>query len=89
MTVRLESAIKRYIGTSDDIKPRPESTGETLPAGSSFLESDTGRIWRWDGFDWTNFAGADEQAALLGAIYLELTQLRRALTLTGLAQHLD
>lgn len=59
MTIRLEGTTKRWVGLSVDDKPRPtsKSPGATefdnqIPAGSSFLESDTGRIYRWNGFEW-------------------------------------
>lgn len=60
MAVRLEGSIKRWIGLSTDTKPEPgqfspdgeELTSAELPAGSSFLESDTGLIYRWNGHDW-------------------------------------
>ena len=61
MTVRLESRVHRYIGLSTDAKPQPgqidlDTQSETLendiPVGSSFLEEDTARIYRWDGNDW-------------------------------------
>ena len=60
MTVRLEASIKRYIGDSTDKKPTPGMTiggvelkVSDLPAGSSFLEANTGRIFRWTGAEWT------------------------------------
>ena len=57
MTVRLESTIKRFIGMSTDDKPIVEQPDDplsrALPAGSSFLETDTGKIWRWNGAVWT------------------------------------
>ncbi len=89
MAVKLEGSLNRHIGLPSDTKPTPDETGETLPAGSSFLETDTGRIWRWSGSAWTHYAARDEQAALLSVIYLELQNLRAALTLTGMAQDLD
>lgn len=62
MAYRLEGTIRRYIGTSSDRKPTPGDldplgSGRTLdatdvPYGSSFLESDTGAVWRWDGHRW-------------------------------------
>ena len=59
MAVKLESSIKRFIGLSTDDKPRPGVMVDgvimdAMPAGSSFLESDTGRIYRWDGASWTH-----------------------------------
>lgn len=59
MAVRLESTIKRYTGLSSDDKPRlgqnsdgVEVSAADLPVGSSFLESDTGNIYRWTGTQW-------------------------------------
>lgn len=62
MTARLVTTIKRFIGTSAVIKPRPgdwlNDTGEYIlkdtdvPAGSTFLESDTDRMFKWDGEAW-------------------------------------
>lgn len=59
MAVKLEGPIRRYLGTSADTKPTIGAqadglviTAADLPAGSSFLESDTGLIYRWDGSDW-------------------------------------
>ena len=85
MAVRLEGTIRRYIGLASDLKPTPYGDmlpeGDTLPAGSSFLESDTGRIFRWDGAVWAAAPAADDTAAYLAAILMELRQLREALTL--------
>lgn len=59
MAVRLESTIKRYIGNSTDPKPTfgvvidgVEITSADLPVGSSFMEADTGHIYRWSGTQW-------------------------------------
>ena len=85
MAVRLERAIERYIGDSADQKPRPGITiddGTTVganspPVGSSFLEEDTGRIFRWDGLVWGASPLADERAiALLTEIRDELQNAR-------------
>lgn len=56
----LESATKRYIGLSTDEKPPVASFDEygayvetqAVPPGSSFLETDTWRIARYDGERW-------------------------------------
>ena len=90
MTVRLEGPIRRYIGLSTDVKPiiGIQSDGSTievtdLPAGSSFMEPDTGRIYRWDGATWTLPApGGDEQLYVLQALLIEITQLRQMVELT-------
>lgn len=96
MAVRLEGSIKRFIGLSTDAKPRPFSgagdanrsplagdmeIGEPLPAGSSFLETDTGSIYRWDGVSaWTLAAAqVDETSGYLAAILAELTMVREML----------
>ncbi len=59
MTVRLEGATKRFVGLSIDSKPTlgrqadgSTTTAADLPPGSSFLESDTGSLYRWDGEAW-------------------------------------
>ena len=60
MTVRLETTIKRYIGLSTDEKPTPglhwpggeEITYKDVPAGSSFLATDTNEVWHWNGREW-------------------------------------
>ena len=76
MAVRLEQQIKRYLGSSTDAKPKPGDTGEELLPGSSFLETDTGKIYRWDGFVW-QCPEADQQVlSVLQMILVELTQLR-------------
>lgn len=82
MAVRLETTIKRYIGHSGDLKPRPGvvlddgSTISDLPAGSSFLEEDTGRVYRWTGAIWSAAEGSDEQTLLLAEILAEVRALR-------------
>ena len=90
MTVRLEGSIKRYIGLSTDIKPGLgyQTNGSTvlaadLPAGSSFLETDTGRIYRWDGASaWTlPVPGSDEQLYVLQAMLIEIVELRQMVAL--------
>ena len=89
MTVRLEGTIRRYIGLSTDEKPvlglqEDGSTIEAsaLPAGSSFLESDSGRIYRWNGEAWTlPVAETDEQLYVLQALLMEITQFREMVTL--------
>ena len=55
----LEGSIKRFIGLSADKKPlrcdetgAGFETGNPLPAGSSFFETDTWRIARFDGTRW-------------------------------------
>lgn len=87
MAAALEQSTKRFIGTSADGKPTP-SADALVPAGSSFLETDTGRIFRFDGVAWA-FAGMDTAApadtpglAVLQAILGELRRLREYLELT-------
>lgn len=77
MTVRLESSIRRYVGLSTDPKPIGYSgiVADPIPAGSSFLETDTGDIWRWNGTEWTAHESI-EASEWLAAIYGELRQLR-------------
>lgn len=92
MTGRLEGSIKRWIGKSSDTKPYPGQvlsqdngpdvvlTANDVPRGSSYLETDTGRIYRWSGTEWTYTVPADEQAEYLQAILFELASLRELLT---------
>jgi len=80
MTVTLESTIKRYIGLSTDEKPVGDfANGEVLPVGSSFLETDTSRIYRWTGQLWVSADLIDEQATLLNAMFQELYAMRTML----------
>lgn len=89
MAVRLEGTIRRYIGLSTDTKPfigqpmtRDDGTSFTLasqdlPAGSSFLETDTGRIYRFDGStNWTYHVPTDDQLQVLQAILFQVTELK-------------
>ncbi len=59
MAVTLEGSTRRFIGLSTDSKPVPGGhfdnttlTAGDITPGSSFLEADTGRIFRWDGSKW-------------------------------------
>ena len=88
MAVLLEGSIKRFIGLSTDPKPRPYTgrdadqvpgdmtSGETLPAGSTFLEADTGFIYRWDSESWQAAIPDDANGPLLAAILTEIRALR-------------
>lgn len=79
MAVRLETTIKRFIGLSTDEKP----TG--VPFGSSFLESDTGRIWKYGVDGWALPILEDEQVELLSSVLMEVMKIHKLLALaTGL-----
>ena len=83
MAVKLEGSIQRYLGLSTDDKPVGDfANGEIIPAGSSFMETDTGRIYRYNGEGWRFAEPADETAMLLTIIYLELQAIRAAVELT-------
>lgn len=91
MAIKLEGTIKRYIGLSTDIKPQsgePFAGGavaETIPQGSSFLEADTGRIYRWLGTSWELNIPIDDQLVVLQAVLRELGNINRLLQLaTGI-----
>ena len=91
MAVRLEGSIKRWIGLSTDDKPALGHysdgvivTDGDLPAGSSFLETDTGRIYRWDGREWGVHIPENQNEELLTSILLELASIKEVL-LDGLA----
>ena len=95
MTVRLEGSIRRWIGLSSDTKPEPGQTGfdpltnahvplvaADVPAGSSFLETDTGLIWRWNGEQWTSAPGEESDLLYVAqALLVEVTQLRQMVAL--------
>ena len=90
MTVKLEGTIRRYIGLSTDVKPELgyQSDGSTiassdLPAGSSFMETDTGNIYRWNGSSaWTLPIPESDELYVLQSLLRELTELRQ---MVGLA----
>lgn len=84
MAVKLEGSINRYLGLSTDDKPQSSYT-DTIPVGSSFMETDTGRIYRFNGSSWTFAEPTDESALLLTAIYLELQEIRATLQLLAQA----
>lgn len=77
---RLEGTIQRWIGLSTEQKPGPsvaahtDSTGKlvafraAVPPGSSFLETDTGRIARYDGDQWVYQVPEEEVALKLEAL---------------------
>lgn len=92
MAVQLEGSIKRWIGLSSDTKPylglqadgTTTLTAQDIPAGSSLLETDTGRIYRWDGTFWSVHIPADAQAEYFQAILFELASIKEAI-IEGLA----
>ena len=56
MAVQLETAIKRFRGLSTDLKPGHDRDGraasdpvQTIPVGSVFTETDTGKRFVWRG----------------------------------------
>ena len=88
MAVILEGPIRRYIGLSTDIKPvvgelSPDNStviaASDLPAGSSFLESDTGRVARWNGAAWLVPPVDGSLLEAQGDIVNELMRIRRLL----------
>ena len=81
MAVRLESTIKRYIGLSTDIKPAHQT--DTIPPGSSFLEEDTGLVYRSTGTAWAMHDPGDEQMLVLREILRELVNVRLVLEFRG------
>ena len=91
MAVKLEGTIKRFIGLSTDTKPSVglnldglTLTALDLPPGSSFLETDTGRIWRYNSLEWVIHVPENEQAEYLQAILFELASIKEAIV-EGLA----
>lgn len=78
--VKLESVTRRYIGLSTDTKP--VSPSDEVTPGSSFLESDTGKIYRWNGQEWLCPPADTEALEISRAMLLELGQIRELLQLT-------
>ena len=99
MAVLLEGAIKRWIGLSSDTKPAPGQTqfdptlntstplvALDVPPGSSFLETDTGFIYRWNGDQWMRAPDSSVTAAqFLGAVIEEVKELRDTVELAASA----
>lgn len=75
MAVKLESTVKRYIGLSTDAKPYPSAT-DTIPAGSSFFETDTWKIARFDGADWRHESQESEIVDKLDELLQELREIK-------------
>lgn len=82
MTVTLERSIQRYIGLAADDKPTD------CDIGSSFLENDTGRIYRYDGREWRHYTptealeeGAADNTLLLQMLLVEFIELRKTVQL--------
>ena len=56
----LKGPQRRFIGTSATPKPYPhDGSGKydepnSIPVGSSFFETDTGKMWRWDDDAWAH-----------------------------------
>jgi hypothetical protein len=93
--VRLESTIKRFVGRSSDDKPRPGQEGADgitpavadVPPGSTFLDLDTGGLYRWDGTDWILPSVEDATVALLGELLQEMRAVRVGIELQLLLTH--
>lgn len=51
MSVKLIGNTRHYVGLAGDTKPVTTTT-ETVPPGSTFQETDTGREFKWDGYRW-------------------------------------
>lgn len=84
--VKLPTTTPGYQGLSTDIKP-PLSASDALPApGSVFLETDSQRLFRWDGTQWVELAPASVElapvlAACLEPVLKELRTIRRGIEL--------
>ena len=69
MAVRLETTIRRYIGASTDEKPIYEDavSRDPVPNGSSFLEEDTGQLYRLNWPVW-NKINPDDTSEVIGQL---------------------
>lgn len=61
-----------YVGLSADEKPYASD----LPVGVTFAESDTGRVFVWDGAAWRLRTESDAVVQVLGLLLLELQRIR-------------
>lgn len=91
MPVKLEASIRRWIGLSTDTKPFVGTQADglvvaatDLPPGSSFLETDTGRIYRYDGDNWTVVIPEDVAAQRHSEVLVMLAAIRETI-IEGLA----
>ena len=69
--MRLETTIKRYIGSSTEQKPELAQSD----AGSSFMEENTGRIARWTGREWVYPPIGETETDLLHVVLERLDTL--------------
>lgn len=83
MAVKLEATTHRYLGLSTDEKPLTGSDNRAIATGSSFLETDTGNIYRFDGTHWRfpvrdrhEQAQNDEMLAVLYRILASIDELK-------------
>ena len=72
MTVRLETAVQRWVGLSTDTRPDPDRGDNSVSVGSRFEELDTGVVYRWNGERWMVPQQRDAQLIALEAIHQEL-----------------
>ena len=72
MTVSLLQSPQAYAGLSTDAKPR-----SGVYAGATFEETDTGRLFRWDGVSWSASASPAGDATLADVV-AEVRALRLA-----------
>ena len=75
MAVYLEGTIKRFIGLSTDRKPYtdPLQIDEVAPPrGSTFKESDTGKIFSLDNLAWRTARLEEQVPVMLGYIFDEM-----------------
>lgn len=83
---RTDVTIHRWLGDSHEPKPMPglKTDGVTvpsIPAGSSFMEDDTGKIYRWNGLRWVGPVDVDDggNAVILSEIKALRQEIRTGL----------
>ena len=85
MATTLEGSIRRYIGLASDRKPGVAPLSDVAeiapPVGSTFFESDTGTIYRYDNGAWRVPESTDQTNVLLGHILAELQRIHLHLQL--------
>lgn len=100
----LVTAIKRFLGKASDPKPtvgkqfqdvntgNPPATTTSidLPVGSTYMEEETGDIWRWNGNAWVlppkDTAAYENLTKAIRELRMEMVRLRMGMIEAGACQ---
>ena len=73
MAFKRETTITKWVGNSEEPKPDGD-----IPVGSTFTETDTGRVYAYDGNQWTSDQATESLGPVLDTMLLELSKIRTA-----------